>query len=369
MTTGQRTLGDRYEVGDLLGVGGMAEVYLGRDNRLGRDVAIKLLRSENSSDPSFIARFRREAQSAASLNHPNIVSVYDTGEDNATPYIVMEYVEGRTLRDVLRAEGPMYPRRALEVVAEVCSALAFSHAAGIIHRDIKPANVMLTRSGAIKVMDFGIARAMTTSMTMTQTSAVLGTAQYLSPEQARGDHVDARSDVYSSGCLLYELMTGRPPFVSDTPMAVALAHLNEQPTPPSQYNRDIDPAVDAIVLKALAKHAGNRYQSADEMREDLLRAAAGRPVRATPVMPADATQVMRTAAPATTVIRRQDPERVPEGRGKRGAGYAVLALALIAVFVAAALMLNNALKPSSSVKVAVPNLVNKAEAKAKEDLT
>ncbi len=371
MTTGQRTLGGRYELGEILGVGGMAEVYRGRDNRLGRAVAVKLLRSENSTDPTFIARFRREAQSAASLNHANIVSIYDTGKDDTTPYIVMEYLEGRTLRDVLREEGPMYPRRALEVVAEVCSALAFSHAAGIIHRDIKPANVMLTSTGAIKVMDFGIARAMTTSVTMTQTAAVIGTAQYLSPEQARGDLVDARSDVYSTGCLLYELMTGRPPFVGDSPVTVALAHVREDPVPPSRFNRDVAPAVDAIVLKALAKHPGNRYQSADEMREDLQRAAAGRPVRATPVMTDDATHVMQAAAaaPPTAVLRRQDPERAPEGRNKRGAGYIGLGLALVAIFVIAALLLNNALKSSPRSKVTVPPLVGKTEAQALKLLT
>jgi serine/threonine-protein kinase len=219
-------------------------------------------------------------------------------------------------------------------------------------------------------MDFGIARAMATSVTMTQTAAVIGTAQYLSPEQARGEQVDARSDVYSTGCLLYELMTGRPPFVGDSPVTVALQHVREDPVAPSQFNRDIEPAIDAIVLKALAKHPGNRYQSADDMREDLLRAAAGRPVRATPVMAHDdATHVMAAAAPATTAIRRQDPVRPPEGRGKRGAGYVLLGIALVAIFVVAALLLNSALKSGNAAKATVPNLVGHTEADAVKLIT
>jgi len=249
-------LGGRYQIGEVLGTGGMAEVHRGRDVRLGRDVAIKLLRSDLARDPSFQGRFRREAQSAASLNHPSIVAVYDTGEDHrdgsVTPYIVMEYVEGRTLRDVLATEGRMLPQRALEIAAQVCAALDQAHRAGIVHRDIKPANVMLTPSGEVKVMDFGIARATTSAATMTQTAAVIGTAHYLSPEQARGEHVDARSDIYSTGCLLYELLTGAPPFAGDTPVAVAYQHVREDPVPPSRIEPDISAAVDSIVLKAIA---------------------------------------------------------------------------------------------------------------------
>ena len=247
--TETQLLGGRYELGETLGIGGMAEVFRGRDVRLGRDVAVKMLRPDLARDPSFQARFRREAQSAASLNHPAIVAVYDTGEDNGvtTPYIVMEYVEGRTLREVLQTEGRLLPQRALEIVADVCAALEYSHRAGIIHRDIKPANVMLTPSGAVKVMDFGIARAVTdASPTMTQTAAVIGTAQYLSPEQARGEHVDARSDLYSTGCLLYELLTGRPPFVGDSPVAVAYQHVREDPTRRASWStRTSPPQVDA----------------------------------------------------------------------------------------------------------------------------
>ena len=229
--TQPRLVGGRYELGELIGYGGMAEVHRGRDTRLGRDVAIKVLRPDLARDPSFLNRFRREAQSAAGLNHPSIVAVYDTGQDTAPdgtsqPYIVMEFVEGRTLRDILKAEGRLPARRAMEIAADVCGALDFSHRAGLIHRDVKPANVMITASGAVKVMDFGIARAVADNgATVTQTANVIGTAQYLSPEQARGETVDARSDVYSTGCLLYELVTGVPPFQGDSPVAVAYQHV------------------------------------------------------------------------------------------------------------------------------------------------
>ena len=291
--TEPQLLGGRYSLGETIGIGGMAEVFRGTDVRLGRDVAIKVLRADLARDPSFQGRFRREAQSAASLNAPCIVSVYDTGEDHGVPYIVMEYVEGRTLRDVLQTEGRLLPQRALEVVADICTALDVAHAAGIVHRDIKPANVMLTPRGEVKVMDFGIARAIAdTSSTMTQTAAVVGTAAYLSPEQARGEHVDARSDIYSTGCLLYELVTGTPPFTGDSPVAVAYQHVREDPTPPSAYDDSMPPQVDAVVLKAMAKNPVNRYQSADEMREDLLRAAAGQEVLATPYLPGNEMTVV-----------------------------------------------------------------------------
>lgn len=302
MTAQARLLGGRYQVGELLGYGGMAEVHRGRDLRLGRDVAIKMLRADLARDATFQMRFRREAQNAASLNHPAIVAVYDTGEETAPtgetlPFIVMEFVNGRTLKEVLGVEGRLQPRRALEICADMCAALEFSHRHGIIHRDIKPGNVMLTQTGQVKVMDFGIARALASgATTMTQTSAVIGTAQYLSPEQARGEAVDARSDVYAAGCVLFELLCGHPPFVGDSPVSVAYQHVREQPPTPSTINPDVNPAVDAIVLKALSKNPLNRYQSAGEMRADLLRAAAGRPVLATPVMPAEETMPMGAAA-------------------------------------------------------------------------
>ncbi len=294
MTTSPRLVGNRYELGELIGYGGMAEVHRGRDVRLGRAVAIKILRADLAHDPAFLTRFRREAQSAAGLNYPAIVSVYDTGEDaslsangagGAVPYIVMEFVEGRTLRDVLKAEGQLPVNRAMEITAEVCGALDFSHRNGIVHRDIKPANVMITPAGAVKVMDFGIARALSNNAaTVTQTAAVIGTAQYLSPEQARGEPVDARSDVYSTGCLLYELVAGAPPFSGDSPVAVAYQHVRENAPLPSSVNPEVPRSLDSIVMKALAKNPLNRYQSAAEMRADLQRAIADRPVEAETVM-------------------------------------------------------------------------------------
>ncbi|WP_121748047.1 Stk1 family PASTA domain-containing Ser/Thr kinase [Streptomyces sp. E2N166] len=281
-----RRLGGRYELGPVLGRGGMAEVYHAHDTRLGRQVAVKTLRADLARDPSFQARFRREAQSAASLNHPAIVAVYDTGEDYidnvSIPYIVMEYVDGSTLRELLHSGRKLLPERTLEMTIGILQALEYSHRAGIVHRDIKPANVMLTRGGQVKVMDFGIARAMGDSgMTMTQTAAVIGTAQYLSPEQAKGEQVDARSDLYSTGCLLYELLTVRPPFVGDSPVAVAYQHVREEPQAPSVFDPEITPEMDAIVLKALVKDPDYRYQSADEMRADIEACLDGQPVGAT----------------------------------------------------------------------------------------
>ena len=267
----------------------MAEVRKGTDTRLGRVVAVKRLRTDLASDATFQARFRREAQSSASLNHPAIVAVYDTGEEPATdgsgvaqPYIVMEYVAGRTLRDILREGRKILPERALEITSGVLSALDYSHRAGIIHRDIKPGNVMLTPSGDVKVMDFGIARAISdASSTMTQTAAVVGTAQYLSPEQARGETVDSRSDVYSTGCLLYELLTGRPPFVGDSPGRGGLpARPRARRCRPSDHDTELPAEIDAIVMKALAKRVEDRYQSAAAMRSDIERYLAGRPVQA-----------------------------------------------------------------------------------------
>ncbi|MET8560572.1 Stk1 family PASTA domain-containing Ser/Thr kinase [Streptomyces flaveolus] len=313
-----RRLGGRYELGQVLGRGGMAEVYLAHDTRLGRTVAVKTLRADLARDPSFQARFRREAQSAASLNHPAIVAVYDTGEDYidgvSIPYIVMEYVDGSTLRELLHSGRKLLPERAMEMTIGILQGLEYAHRSGIVHRDIKPANVMLTRNGQVKVMDFGIARAMgDAGMTMTQTAAVIGTAQYLSPEQAKGEQVDARSDLYSTGCLLYELLTVRPPFVGDSPVAVAYQHVREEPQPPSVFDPEITPEMDAIVLKALVKDPNYRYQSADEMRADIEACLDGQPVAATAAMGAvgyggypddQATTALRSepGAGATTML-------------------------------------------------------------------
>jgi eukaryotic-like serine/threonine-protein kinase len=381
MTAQARVLGGgRYQVGELLGYGGMAEVHRGRDLRLGRDVAIKVLRSDLARDATFQMRFRREAQNAASLNHPAIVAVYDTGEERGPtgetlPYIVMEFVNGRTLKEVLAAEGRLMPRRALEITADICAALDFSHRHGIIHRDIKPGNVMLTQTGQVKVMDFGIARALASgATTMTQTSAVIGTAQYLSPEQARGEAVDARSDVYAAGCVLYELLCGHPPFVGDSPVSVAYQHVREDPRPPSDANRDVTPDIDAVVLKALAKNPLNRYQSAGEMRADVLRAAAGRPVMATPVMRPDDV----TAMVAPPMMRPQGaptramPARVGDAKRRRASAWVLAALSALGVLAVIAvgygLYLANQDGNETQQQIAVPNVVNQTKQTAEATL-
>ena len=295
MTT-PRLLSDRYELGDTLGYGGMSEVHRGMDKRLGRDVAVKVLRADLARDPQFQLRFRREAQNAAALNHPAIVAVYDTGEVTSDfgplPYIVMEYVDGQTLREIVKTQGPMSQQRVIEVMADVCAALDFSHKHSIIHRDVKPANIMINRAGAVKVMDFGIARALGEGQNVTQTAAVIGTAQYLSPEQARGEAVDARSDVYAAGCVLFELLTGEPPFTGDTPVAVAYQHVREDPRSPSELNPQVTPQLDAIVLKALSKNPANRYQSSAEMRADLVRVRSGQQPLAPVVMSEDERTAM-----------------------------------------------------------------------------
>ena len=310
-------LAGRYEVRSLIGRGGMAEVHLGFDTRLSRVVAIKMLRRDLALDSIFQARFRREAQSAASLNHPNIVAVYDTGEEIvsdatnrslAIPYIVMEYVEGHTVKELI-SDGTAVPiNEAIEIVSGVLSALQYSHANHLVHRDIKPGNIMLTPEGKVKVMDFGIARALTDSQaTMTQTNAVVGTAQYLSPEQARGETVDERSELYSTGVVLFELLTGRPPFKGDSAVAVAYQHVEQIPPTPSSILSDIPDSLDRVVLKALAKNRDDRYRSAAEMLSDLQRVARGMDVGAPPadswateVLPSAGLVGARAAVPAAT---------------------------------------------------------------------
>ncbi|WP_116452092.1 Stk1 family PASTA domain-containing Ser/Thr kinase [Blastococcus litoris] len=380
MTTPQ-VLGERYEIGGVLGRGGMAEVHRGRDLRLGREVAVKVLRSDLARDPSFQVRFRREAQASASLNHPAIVAVYDTGEDRtstgATPYIVMEYVEGETLRDVLRREGHLSPERAMSLSADICGALDFSHRNGIVHRDVKPGNVMITPQGTVKVMDFGIARAVSDSAaTMTSTAAVIGTAQYLSPEQARGDSVDARSDVYSLGCMLYELVTGAPPFTGDSPVSVAYQHVREDPRLPSSINREIPPELDAILLKAMSKNPANRYQSAAEMRNDLLRALAGQRVEATPVM-GDAEKTAIIGAPpggfgtyGDDDADWDDDEQERKRRKRRIiAIVSVVAVLLVAGAIAIAVAMSGGEETPTTRQVQVPTVANLPQAQAEQALT
>ena len=373
MTTPQH-LSDRYELGEILGFGGMSEVHLARDVRLHRDVAVKVLRADLARDPSFYLRFRREAQNAAALNHPAIVAVYDTGEAETAagplPYIVMEYVDGVTLRDIVHSDGPMTPTRAIEVIADACQALNFSHQHGIIHRDVKPANIMISTTGAVKVMDFGIARALADSgNSVTQTAAVIGTAQYLSPEQARGDTVDARSDVYSLGCVLYEMLTGEPPFVGDSPVAVAYQHVREDPVPPSQRHEGISADLDAVVLKALAKNPDNRYQTAAEMRTDLVRVHNGEPPEAPKVLTdADRTSLMNSPQSSDSAGAQTDalPRQQLDFRRERSAGSVsrwLIAVAALAVLTVVVTILINTFGGSPR-NVQVPDVRDQASADA-----
>ncbi|WP_449386041.1 Stk1 family PASTA domain-containing Ser/Thr kinase [Cellulomonas soli] len=405
--SGSRILAGRYAVGELIGRGGMAEVHIGHDNRLGRTVAIKILRSDLARDPTFQARFRREAQAAASLNHPAIVAVYDTGEDTFTeasgavahvPFIVMEYVEGHTVRGILR-DGQAVPiEEAVEITVGVLSALEYSHHAGIVHRDIKPANVMLTPTGAVKVMDFGIARAVADSQAgMTQTQAVIGTAQYLSPEQARGETVDARSDLYSTGCLLFELLTGRPPFMGDSPVAVAYQHVREAAPTPSSLAQDVPDSLDRITLKALAKERDHRYSTAAEFRADLEAVLRGGPVSAPAVgavgavvaaaapYGADATQVMAAPGMAPVPTQTLPPTVAPWGStggvlppttnepdepAKRPwLLWTLIGVAVLAVAGIIAILMNMDDGPTTPETVAVPDVVNMVEADAVSALT
>ncbi|NRQ31576.1 Stk1 family PASTA domain-containing Ser/Thr kinase [Nonomuraea sp. NN258] len=396
--TQPRLLGGRYELDGVVGRGGMAEVYRARDIRLDRVVAIKTLRSDLARDHTFQARFRREAQSAASLNHPAVVAVYDTGEDvtdgTPVPYIVMEYVDGRTLRDLLRQDRRLLPERATELVDGILRALDYSHRGGIVHRDIKPANVMITRAGDVKVMDFGIARAMADSAaTMTQTAQVIGTAQYLSPEQARGERVDARSDIYSTGCVLYELLTGQPPFTGDSPVAIAYQHVREEPIPPSQIDPEIPQWADAIVLKAMAKDPAHRYQSASEMRADIQRAMSGMPVDAqTMAMTGNygqGTRMMTTTqaaqGPATQRTTAVPPYEYGDtehgGRGGRrrasgGGGNAVktalwiiIPLLIIGAFITVGYVVFGSKDTPTDTQITIPGLVSQKKEAAESTLT
>ena len=361
-------LGDRYTVGQVIGRGGMAEVYEGTDRRLNRKVAIKVLRPDLAQDPLFQERFRREARSAAGLNHPNIVAIYDTGEDLIddgltqvnVPFIVMEFVDGVTLRQMLTNGPRILPERALEVVAGVLAALDYSHRHGIVHRDIKPANIMINAFGDAKVMDFGIARAMSDAATsVTATSAVMGTAQYLSPEQARGEIVDARSDIYSTGCVLYELLVGKPPFNGDSPVSIAYQHVNEPAKAPSSIDPSIPSTLDAISLSALAKDPNARYQSAADMRSDVERAIAGMPITArTPIaMNQDPANYATTALP----VFQSGGVQLPTKPKKNASGIKWVAVSAATIFAAVSLFfIGGELFPAGANTVTVPNLKGKS---------
>ena len=349
----ERVLAGRYRIETAVGEGGMAKVFRGQDVVLGRTVAVKVLAPEFARDGRFVERFRREAQSAAALSHPNVVSVFDTGSDGPVHYIVMEFLEGRTLREVLAADGRLHPDRAAEIAESMCRALATAHHHGLVHRDVKPGNVMLTPSGEVKVMDFGIAR-VTTGEALTQTATVLGTASYFSPEQAKGEGVDPRSDVYSAGCVLYEMLTGRPPFTGDSPVSIAYKHVREDAPLPSSINPDVSPALDAVVMKAMAKNPANRYQTAVEMAEDLHRARQGAEVLATPILPGQPTEVVnRPVRHGHTEVMQALPE---EERRDRGPWPVVLTTALVVALVGVAGFLLVRELTAEVPQVRVPNV-------------
>jgi eukaryotic-like serine/threonine-protein kinase len=362
-------LGNRYQIEARIGAGGMAEVYRGFDSVLNRTVAIKVLLPQFARDTNFVARFRREAQAAARLNQPNIVGVYDTGADDGTQYIVMEFIEGRTLAEFMDTGRRPTPVQAAEIAQKIAAAIAAAHAQGVIHRDIKPGNVMVTRDGTVKVMDFGIARVLGPE-TAPQTSAVLGTASYLSPEQAQGGPVDARTDIYSLGAVLYELLTGRPPFTGDSPVAVAYKQVNETPAVPSSLNPDVPPRLDAVVMKALSKNPSNRYQTAEEFSADLARVVAGQEVDATPLMPpaGDATQVISRPSSQTAVL---PPPEEPSGSGRKVWLGILIGVLLVALLAGGGYLLVNSLTSDDEggVTVIVPRVVGDMQATAEAKLS
>ena len=375
----------RYQIVRHLARGGMAEVYLARDLLLDRPVALKVLFPEFASDRSFVERFRREARSAANLNHPNIVSIYDWGEEDGTYFIVMEYVDGLTLRDVIRRQGPLMANRAAEIGADIAAALHFAHVHGVIHRDVKPGNVLITTS-QVKVTDFGIARAGDPAESLTQAGAVMGTATYFSPEQAQGHVVDPRTDVYSLGVVLYEMVSARPPFTGENPVSIAYQHVREDPVPPSQHNPDVPPVFDAIVAKAMAKNRANRYSSAEDLRSDLLRFSQGQTVSVEPLLPAAAvTGVMARdggaaagGADTTRVQPGVDSTRVvtagetyvqyDERPRARTSTYIIILVAALAVLGGLLFLLSRQLGVGGVQEVTVPLVIGMDRAEAEREL-
>jgi eukaryotic-like serine/threonine-protein kinase len=372
MTQLAEVFSNRYEIQRGIARGGMAEVYLARDQLLDRPVAVKVLFPEYARDPSFVERFRREAQSAANLNHPNIVGIFDWGQERGTYFIVMEYVRGRSLREIVQNNGPFSARRTAEIGAEIAGALEFAHRNGVVHRDVKPGNVLLTADGDVKVTDFGIARA-DAGEALTQTGAVMGTATYFSPEQAQGLPVDGRSDVYSLGVVLYEMATGVPPFTGESPVAVAYKHVRENPEPPRVHAPDLPPDLEQIILTAMSKDVDSRYQTADEMRSDLLRFLRGQPplggpgpaVIAAPIPTADEaaavgampTEVAPAAMPASVGDHADEKRRKRMGAIVAGLLGAILIAAVVIGLVAFG---GGGGGGGGGPTAEVPNLVNKS---------
>lgn len=313
MAVTAEVLGNRYELGRLIGAGGMADVYEGFDRLLGRQVAVKIPHPQLARDPTFLARFRREATMAASLTHPGVVAVFDSGQDDGISYMVMEYVEGATLSAVLRAEGAFDPGRAADLGIAVCGALGAAHAKGLIHRDIKPSNIMVARDGRVKVMDFGIARTLTAPVTLTGSVGIVGTAKYMSPEQARGAPVDGRSDLYSLGVCLYECLSGRPPFEGESPVVVATHHVYAAPPPLRGLRPEVPAAYETVIARAMAKDPADRFQAAADLAEDLRRAKAGLPVTS----PRPARPVAPLTAPGATSVEPVAADALVPGRGAR----------------------------------------------------
>ncbi len=362
-------LAERYRLTAHIARGGMADVYAAIDEVLGRKVAVKMLHANYATDEAFVQRFRREAQAAANLTHPNIVSIYDTGKDGGHYYIVMELVEGRTLRDVLRSEGPLLPRRAAEIASEVAAALSVAARGGLAHRDVKPGNILLTETGSVKVTDFGIARAWDDSEELTRTGAVIGTATYFSPEQAQGRPADGRSDLYSLGVVLFEMLTGRPPFSGETPVSVAYQHVSETASVPSTSNPDVPPDLDAIVMRALQKNPTDRYQTAEEMRGDLLRFLSGLSVGAAD--PEAATRLV-AATPPPTVPPNETYRQMTALPPERRTPWSVIvgSILLLVVVLVAGLYLIDALQTTDDGNelVEMPNLLGATAERAQEEL-